>query len=223
MSTTMNTSHDQAIQTAVQDELQWTPDVDAAGIGVAVEDSGVTLSGEVDDYSELLAAKRAALRVQGVSTIVDNLKVRPNALDRIDETEIAREVSLALTSATNVPSTVKAQVDGGQVILSGEVDWQFQREAAKRAVQYLRGVESVDSRITLTARLSADDAAERIKNALIRNAQLDAHHITVTVLDNNATLTGYVHSWAAKKQAGTAAWSSPHVTEVDNHLEVRPY
>jgi VCBS repeat-containing protein len=223
MSTKMNISHDQAIQTAVQDELQWTPDVDAAGIGVAVEDSGVTLSGEVDDYSELLAAKRAALRVQGVSTIVDNLKVRPNALDRIDETEIAREVSLALSSATNVPSTVKAQVDGGHVILNGEVDWQFQREAAKRAVQYLQGVEEVDSRITLTARLSADDAAERIKNALIRNAQLDAHHITVTVLDNNATLTGYVHSWAAKKQAGTAAWSSPHVTEVDNHLEVRPY
>lgn len=223
MSTAMNTTQDQTIQTAVQEELHWTPEVDAAGIGVAVEDCAVTLSGEVDDYSELIAAKRAALRVQGVNTIIDSLRVRPNAFDNIDETEIAREVSLALMSATNVPSTVKAEIDGGQVTLTGEVDWQFQREAAKRAVQYLRGVEGVESRITLTDRLSADDAAERIKNALIRNAQLDAHHITVTVLDNTATLTGYVRSWAAKKQAGAAAWSSPHVIEVDNHLEVRPY
>lgn len=41
---------DHEIQAAVQDELEWTPEVDAAGIGVAVEDGCVSLSGEVDSY-----------------------------------------------------------------------------------------------------------------------------------------------------------------------------
>lgn len=34
------------------------------------------------------------------------------------------------------------------------------------------------------------------------------------------TLTGTVKSWAEKHQAGHAAWSSPHVTEVDNLITV---
>lgn len=42
MSTATVTRSDHDIQTAVQDELVWTPDVDAARIGVAVEDGAVT-------------------------------------------------------------------------------------------------------------------------------------------------------------------------------------
>ena len=36
-------------------------------------------------------------------------------------------------------------------------------------------------------------------------------------------LTGTVRSWAEKNQAVEAAWASPHVTEVDNRIVVRPY
>ena len=44
MSTPTVARSDHDIQTAVQDELDWTPDVDAAGIGVAVEDGASTRS-----------------------------------------------------------------------------------------------------------------------------------------------------------------------------------
>lgn len=223
MSTATVTRSDHDIQTAVQDELEWTPDVDAAGIGVAVEDGAVTLSGEVDDYSERLAAKRAALRVRGVSTVVNDLTVHPKSAATVTETDIAKEVERALKWATNVPDSVKAEITGHDVTLTGQVQWDFQRQAAKRAVRYLRGVYTVNNMITLTARPSAADAQERIKNALVRNAQLDANHITVTVTGNKATLTGHVRSWAEKEQAGFAAWASPHVTDVANNLVVRAY
>ena len=52
---------DEDLQRAVQQELEWTPDVDSAGIGVAVEDGTVALSGEVDSHTERLAARHAAL------------------------------------------------------------------------------------------------------------------------------------------------------------------
>lgn len=223
MSTAILTRSDHDIQTDVQDELEWTPDVDAAGIGVAVDDSTVTLSGEVDDYAERTAAKRAALRVRGVSTVVDALTVHPTATTTVTETDIAKEVERALKWATNVPDSVKAELIGHNVILTGEVQWDFQRQAAKAAVRYLRGVYTVNNMITLRARPSATDAVERIKNALVRNAQLDASHIAVTVAGNSATLTGNVRSWAEKKQAGAAAWASPHVTDVDNRLVVQTY
>ncbi len=223
MSTATATRTDHDIQTSVQDELEWTPDVDAAGIGVAVEDGAVTLSGEVDDYAEKLAAKRAALRVRGVSAVVNDLTVHPKGATTVSETDIAKEVERALKWATNVPDTVKAEITGHNVTLTGQVQWDFQRQAAKRAVRYLRGVYTVNNMITLTARPSATDAKERITNALVRNAQLDANHITVTVVGNKATLTGHVRSWAEKEQAGFAAWASPHVTDVANNLVVRAY
>lgn len=223
MSTATTTRTDHDIQASVQDELEWTPDVDAAGIGVAVEDGAVTLSGEVDDYAEKLAAKRAALRVRGVSAVVNDLTVHPKGATTVTETDIAKEVERALKWATNVPDTVKAEITGHNVTLTGQVQWDFQRQAAKRAVRYLRGVYTVNNMITLTARPSATDAKERITNALVRNAQLDANHITVTVVGNKATLTGHVRSWAEKEQAGFAAWASPHVTDVANDLVVRAY
>lgn len=221
MSTPIVPRSDHDIQTAVQEELDWTPEVDAAGIGVAVEDGAVTLTGEVDQHSERLAAMRAARRVRGVSTVVDALTVHPKSAITISDTDIAREVRRALQWADNVPDTVKAEVSDHNVTLTGEVLWDFQRRAAKRTVQHLRGVHRVDNRVTLRARPSASDAKERISNALVRNAQLDANHIVVTVIGNSVTLSGHVRSWAEKEQAGRAAWASPHITDVQNNVRVQ--
>lgn len=209
------------VQTLVSEELEWTPDVDAAGIGVAVEDGAVTLSGEVDTYAERLSAKRAALRVRGVRAVVDDLAVHPKASGTVSETDIAKEVERALKGTSNVPDTVKAEIDGHSVTLTGEVPWDYQRRAAKRAVQNLRGVYTVYSTITLQPRPSGTDTEARIESALTRNAQLDAKTIAVKVTGNKVTLTGTVRSWAEKNQAAAAAWSSPHVGEVDNRIIVR--
>ncbi|MCE7481821.1 BON domain-containing protein [Microbacterium profundi] len=77
--------------------------------------------------------------------------------------------------------------------------------------------------ITLTARLSADDAEERIRSAIKRNAQLDASRVQVSIDGTTATLTGTVRSWPEKSQAAGAAWASPHVTDVDNRIVVHAY
>lgn len=220
---TIQTDTDLDVRTLVMDELDWTPDVDAAGIGVAVVDGTVTLSGEVGSYVERIAAKKAARRVRGVRTVVDDLTVHPKSSWPVTETDIAKEVERALRAASNVPDDVMADVQGHNVTLSGEVDWDFQRHAAKRAVQYLRGVSTVNSTIRIAARPSGIDAEERIRSALTRNAQLDGKTIHVAVDGNKVTLTGTVKSWTERQQAGNAAWASPHVTDVDNQIMVRAF
>lgn len=214
------TRTDTDLKVDVLDELNWTPDVDAANIGVAVKDGTVSLSGEVDKYSARLAARRAALRVRGVVTVIDEMTVRPVSGSPVTETEIAEEVQRALKWTSDVPDTVKAEINGHQVTLTGQVDWDFQRRAARRAVQYLHGVYMVINLITLHSRASASDTEARIASALKRNAELDAAAIHVSVTGNKVILTGNVRSWAEKRQAEFAAWASPHVNEVDNRIQV---
>ena len=66
---------DRELQQAVLSELDWTPEVDASHIGVAVTSGAVTLTGEVPSFSARLAAKKAALRVRGVTALADELTV----------------------------------------------------------------------------------------------------------------------------------------------------
>lgn len=221
MSTATSTHDDHDIQSAVQDELEWTPDVDAAGIGVAVEGGTVALSGEVHTYAERLAAKRAALRVHGVNAVVDNVTVHPRSPWPVTQVDIAKEVQRALHVAGNVPDSVRAEVTDYVVTLTGEVDWDFERQAAERAVRNLRGVYGLHNQITLRARSSSAETRDHIRRALVRNAQVDAERIDITVLGTKVILTGAVQSWAEKKQIERAAWSSPHVSEVDDRVVVR--
>ncbi|WP_442786083.1 BON domain-containing protein [Microbacterium sp. SL62] len=53
----------------VEEELQWDPQVDDAGVGVAVEDATVRLTGEVDSEAEKEAVLRSAFRVRGVRSV----------------------------------------------------------------------------------------------------------------------------------------------------------
>jgi osmotically-inducible protein OsmY len=211
---------DTAVQNAVREELTWAPEIRGGGIGVSVQDGTVTLSGEVDDYVEKVAAVNAALRVRGVRTVVDDLVVHSSS-NAISEADIAQAVDHALRASTNVPPGVQATVHGSTVTLSGEADWEYERLAARNAVRFLHGVEGVTNLVTLRERASAGDARERIREALTRNAQLDANTIDVKVDGSRAILTGTVRSFAEKRQAERAAWSSPHVTAVDNRIELQ--
>ena len=122
---------DVELKSDVVDELEWTPNVDAAHIRVAANDGVITLSGEVGTYPEKRAAEQAALRVRGVTAVADEITVR-NTWTELADTDIAREVGEALTRSVAVPAdAVKAVVHNHVVTLSGMVTWNFQREVAE--------------------------------------------------------------------------------------------
>jgi len=111
-------------------------------------------------------------------------------------------------------------VSKGWVTLKGEVEYNFQRRDAERAVERLSGVKGVSNLITIKPHLSPSDLKQKIEKALVRNAETDASHITIEVQGSKVILRGTVRAYAEKKAAEDTAWSAPGVSEVDNRITV---
>ena len=222
MSVSTASKTDKDIQDRVEKELDWTRQVeDSANIGVAVDEGVVALSGEVRTYSQKVAAAKAALRTRGVTAVANDIVVRYTGRKATDA-EIAEAASNVLALNVTVPKgSVKIEVRDAVVTLSGVVDWDYQRRAAKRAIEEMPNVEGVFNQISLKPRVSATETESMVRRAILRNASLDANTISVNAVGNKVILHGNVASYAEKKQAGLAAWSSPHVTEVDNKIKMR--
>ena len=122
------TSTDRDLQRAVMEELDWTPEVGAAHVGVEVHDGAVSLTGEVASYAERLAARRAAFRVRGVTTVADEVSVPTPLADRPTDTDIAMSVERMLGGLVTIPrGAVQAEVRDGVVTLTGALAWDFLR------------------------------------------------------------------------------------------------
>jgi osmotically-inducible protein OsmY len=213
---------DAQIREAIHQELKWDPSIRDAEIGVAVKDGVATLSGNVSTFAQKFAADRAAERVTGVRALADELEVKLSDIANRTDTEIAHAVANVLKWDTEVPDErVKGRVDNGWIWLEGDVEWQFQKLAAERAVRYLTGVKGVTNTIRVKPQLASPFAvSKKIKEALVRNAEFDAEHIVVEAQDGKVTLRGTVRSYAERKQAERAAWSAPGVTEVEDKIAI---
>ncbi|MBN8784061.1 MAG: BON domain-containing protein [Terrimonas ferruginea] len=210
------------LQKDVQDAIKWEPMLNAAEIGVTVKDGVVTLTGVVDTYIKKTEAEDAAKNVAGVKAVVEKIEVKHNTqLGKKDDNEIAAEILNAFRWNWQIPNDkVRVKVEKGWVTLEGNLDWGYQRDAAKNAVKNLLGVVGVinDIKIKPTSEEVIEKAA--IESALKRNWSIYDNDITVKVSGHKATLTGTVDSWYQKQEAGRIAYNAPGVWSVDNELTV---
>ena len=212
---------DSQIHQDVTEQLKWEPILNASEIGVAVKNGIVTLSGIVDTYAKKIAAENATRKVTGVKAVAEDIQVGLSPSFRKTDAEIAEAVLNALRWSASVPDDkVKVKVEGGIVTLEGEVNWDYQRNAAKAAVQNLVGVLRINNFITIKPTVTSGNVKQKITAAFFRSATIDADRISVEVLDNHVTLTGKVRSFSEKEDAESAAWSAPGVSHVENRLIV---
>ncbi len=213
--------NDLQLQKSVQDELAWEPSVTAANIGVTAQNGVVTLTGHVGTYAEKHAAEKATGRVKGVKAVAEKIVVRlPLEIKRTDE-EIAASAVDRLAWDVSVPhDAVKVRVENGWITLTGQVDWNFQKEAAHQDLRPLLGVLGVSDQITIRPRANAANISHEITQALHRSWFSDRDNVSVTAIDGRVRLAGTVPTFDDKQIAAWTAWGAPGVTNVENDIVV---
>ena len=212
---------DTEIQQDVIDQLKWNLFLKASEIGVSVRNGIVTLSGQVDSLLKKLEAEKEAKKVAGVRAIAEDIRIGVSPANKRTDSEIAEAVLRALKWHTSVnEENLKIKVEDGIVTLEGEVEWGYQREAARNVISNLNSVCGIINNITLEQKTSPKDLKKRINAALHRSAILDARKIHVDVIDNKAILKGQVRSFSERESAEDAVWAAPGVLSIENNLEV---
>lgn len=213
--------NDSQLQRDVMDEIAWDPSVDHAHVGVTAKGGVVTLSGFVGNFAQKMAAQHAAERVQGVQGIAEELKVRYLSDPKTSDSEIAGRILDLFTWDVTIPDDkIKVMVEKGWVTLTGAVDWNYQKEAARRAAGRITGVIGVGNHVEVNNAIMVGDVRELIMAAFKRSATADASALSVTASGSTVKLGGNVHGRHERQVAERTAWAAPGVHFVEDNIVV---
>lgn len=141
---------DEALRRGIIDALVREPTVDAARIGVTVENGIVILTGNVDDRVERIAAAQAARRLKRRwRTVSSGGSARSDPSDD----EIDRRVRTAIAWHRHAPErAIGVQVADGWVRLTGTVEDPHERRETETAVAKLDGVVGISNLVEVAER-----------------------------------------------------------------------
>ena len=203
----------------VRDELKWEPYLSSTEIGVSVKNSIVTLTGFVDFYWKRISAENAVKRVSEVTAVVQKIAVRLTESGKRKDTDIAKAIQNVMNWSTLVPEDkIKVKVEDGVVTLEGNVEWEFEKKAARKAVEKLEVTVTVIDNIRVTPKFTPTEIRKKIKASFVRNAPFDPDRVDVDVDGGTVRLRGKVRSLAEKKEAEKQVWLARGVTKVENEI-----
>lgn len=213
--------NNEELQRKVTNAIKWEPLLSSSEIEVTVEDGIVSLLGVVDSYAKKIEAENAAKRVNGVRAVVEKIQVKlPDSWIKTN-LEIEGQVLNALKANWSVPDEkIVIKVEDGWITLEGELPWNYQKEAAKNALNYLKGIRGVFNNIQIKPETHDNIEQKDVENALNLSWSIDDSNIHVKVSGATVVLTGTVNSWYQKEEAERIAWNTPGIRHINNDLSI---
>lgn len=204
---------------SVRQALRQVAELEGTTIFATVDGGAASLYGRVGHKAQAVAAERAVLAVDGVLAVAQHLFV--SHAHRVTDSDIARRAAEALRHMPSVPSTVRVTVQDGTLTLSGEVNWQYERDAACRAVADIDEARAVISTITVASGTLAIHVQADITAALAGSP--DPAQVTVGTNSQGAiVIDGVVRSAADRTTVEAICAAVPGVLTVNNRLMIHP-
>ena len=136
---------DEDIANAVRTILRWTVGLSEAAVKVQVEKGWVTLDGEVDSAHQSHIATRTVSHMRGVTGVSNMIRIGGT----IAAQDIGEQISQALQRhAEREAKHIEIKVHEGTVTLTGKVDSNAERSAARGAAWSAPGVHAVVDNLT---------------------------------------------------------------------------
>jgi osmotically-inducible protein OsmY len=147
---------DEDIERVASLVLSWNSLVPADRIKVRVGSGGrVTLEGAVDWHYQKMAAHVAVGNLRGVTSVADNVTVKPPRPPSIHDA-VQAHVEAALTRMFGKhPSHIRVETRRDHVTLWGTVDSLAERSEAERAAWTTPGVCHVENQLSVADRAAA--------------------------------------------------------------------
>jgi osmotically-inducible protein OsmY len=203
------------------EELLWEPALNASRIRVAVHRGTVTLIGVAGSYLEKVVAERVVRRIKDIKVLIVDIAVQLSNGGLWSDQDIAGHARNVILAHIGIPSgRIKIKVQGGHLTLDGDVEWQYQKDAAAEAVKGIAGLTGLSNFLFIKPKANVNVNKEDIERSLRRKAELHGTSIDIQAAGNRVTLKGSVRTWAEKQVASLTAWSFPGVITVIDELEV---
>jgi osmotically-inducible protein OsmY len=203
--------------------IKWEPLLHAAHIGVTAKDGVVSLTGEVDSYTKKMEAENATKKVIGVKAVIEKIEVKILSKWATTDSEVIRKIFKSLKKTWSLQKDkINVKVENGWITLGGEFHWNYQRDAAIKAVQHLYGVRGVTNNIKIKSEFSDDIDQKDIEKAL-RISTIDNSEININVSGTTITLSGKVNSWYQRDEVERITWKTPGICHLNNELEIDYY
>jgi osmotically-inducible protein OsmY len=211
----------EVLQKNVLDAIKWDPLLNAFQIGVIAKDGVITLTGIVDSYAKKIEAEDTAKKVDGVNAIIEEIEIQFGNTCKKNDSQLANELVNAFKWRWEIPdNNVRVNVKEGWVTLEGELQWNYQKDAARSSAINLPGVKGITDFIKIRTESQDEIKEKEIEYALARNWLIDHKKIQVMVNGSKVRLTGTVHSIQQRDEAIRITRNSPGIRSLENELVI---
>ncbi|HEX4154811.1 MAG TPA: BON domain-containing protein [Acidobacteriaceae bacterium] len=201
-----------------------------SGIHVDVQNGVVTLTGQVDRYSDKEDAEKKIKQMHEAASLRDDVQVavQGNVSDADLYQKLAKKLAYDREGYGTLPfNSLTLQVHDGVATVGGVVVLPADKDSALSLVKNTPGIRDVVDHIQVAPVSPMDNRIRRAEERAIygfsqlnRYALNPAKPIRIIVINGHVTLTGVVDSKSDRDVAGVRANGVPGVFSVTNDLQV---
>ncbi len=195
--------------------------IDAAKVGVTVDNGVVTLTGRVASMGIAARAEALACEVLGVKAVALELTTDDQPVSQHLDEDIAASILNKFKNETLIPEDqLTLHVQDARVVVKGDVYWLYQKNAVSVVLQNVSGIRETLNQINIIDEVSDQDLETQISASLSKIPATTANALSVNCNSGVVTLVGTIDPNVERASLIHAVRSVPGVRHVYDQLVV---